>query len=180
MKTILILRHAKSDWSDPNLDDFDRPLNKRGLSDAPRMGKVLLSAEQIPDRIISSPARRAKQTAKLVAEACNYKGSIQWEDAFYGAGSADLIAALKQLPLEVNMCMLIGHNPTMEETVASLCTTSAGISPWGNVDGSDFSIIMPTSGLACLQVDIDDWADLKPGIAILKWFIIPRLIKTIQ
>ncbi|MDM8520396.1 histidine phosphatase family protein [Anaerolineales bacterium HSG6] len=180
MKTILILRHAKSDWGDPSLADFDRPLSKRGLNDAPRMGKALLSAEQIPDRIISSPARRAKQTAKLVAEACGYKESIQWEDGFYGAGSADLIAALKQLPPEVERGMLIGHNPTMEETVASLCTTSAGISPWGNVDGSDFSITVPTSGLACLEVNIDDWAKLNPGIAILKWFVIPRLLKAIQ
>ena len=82
MKTVLILRHAKSDWGDPGKADFDRPLAKRGLEDAPRMGEVLARFECVPDRILASPAQRAKQTAELVAKACGYQKSIQWEDDF--------------------------------------------------------------------------------------------------
>ena len=113
MKTVLILRHAKSDWGDPGKADFDRSLAKRGLEDAPRMGEVLTRFECIPDRILASPAQRAKQTAELVAKACGYQKTIQWEDSFYGGSSADLIAALQQLPDTVERAMLIGHNPIL-------------------------------------------------------------------
>ena len=114
MKTILILRHAKSDWSDPELVDFERPLAKRGLTDAPQMGEILALFEVRPDKILSSPARRARQTAELVAQSCGYHKSIQWEDSFYGGSSAHLIAALQNLSDKVERPLLIGHNPTLE------------------------------------------------------------------
>ena len=76
MKTLLLLRHAKSSWSDPTLPDHDRPLNKRGIHDAPRMGKLLRHEHLMPDLILSSTAVRAKKTAELVAKACKYKGEI--------------------------------------------------------------------------------------------------------
>ena len=73
MKSVLILRHAKSEWGNPGQADFDRPLAKRGLEDAPRMGQVLARFNYVPDRILSSPAQRARQTAELVAQACGYQ-----------------------------------------------------------------------------------------------------------
>ncbi len=173
MKTILILRHGKSDWGDPGLDDFDRPLAKRGRKDAPRMGEVLAQLDHVPDKILASPAKRAKQTAELVAEACGYRKSIQWEAGFYGGGSEDLIGALRSLPNTVERAMLIGHNPTLEETVADLLDASD--SGWSN----GVSIRLPTAALVCLEADIFDWAELEPGDATLRWFLIPRLVKAI-
>ena len=173
MKTVLILRHAKSDWSDMSLSDFDRPLAKRGRRDAPRMGHALADFKVVPDQILSSPARRAKQTAELVAEACGYRKSIQWHDSFYGGGSQDLVEALKTLPDRTERPMLIGHNPTMEETVASLLVGYDAL--WHHT----FAIRMPTAALVCLDLPVAVWSDLEPGEAILRWFMIPRLVKAI-
>ena len=81
MKTLLILRHAKSSWKDLELPDQDRPLNKRGRHDAPRMGKLLKQEDLIPDHIVSSTALRAKKTAELVAKSCKYKGDIAFDNS---------------------------------------------------------------------------------------------------
>jgi len=174
MKTILLLRHAKSDWSDPGRADFDRPLAKRGLRDAPRMGEVLALFQCVPDKILASPALRAKQTTELVVKACGYKKSIQWEDSFYGGSSVDLIHALQRLPDTVERPMLVGHNPTMEETVAVLLSQCED--GWNE----NYAIRIPTAGLVCLDVGIVDWADLEPGDGVLRWFLIPKLVKAIQ
>ena len=174
MKTILILRHGKSDWSDLSLADFDRPLAKRGRKDAPRMGQVLALFDCVPDRILSSPARRARQTAERVAEACGYKKSLYLADSFYGGSSEDLIIALRRLPDKIERPMLIGHNPTLEETAADL------LSPPRQRWYQEWSIRIPTAGLICLDVNIMSWAALEPGDAVLRWFLIPRLVKAIQ
>lgn len=174
MKTILILRHAKSDWGDPSLADFDRPLAGRGQKDAPRMGEVLALFNCVPDKILSSPARRARQTAEAAAKACGYKKSIQWEESFYGGGSEDLIAALQSLPPTIERPLLVGHNPTLEETVTDL------LSPRREGWYQESSIRLPTAGLVCLEVDIMEWAALERGEAVLRWFLIPKLVKAIQ
>ena len=153
--------------------DFDRPLAKRGLKDAPRMGQLLARFGSVPDVILSSPAQRARQTTELVAEACGYNKGIQWKADFYGGGSEDLIAALQNLPPSFDRPMLVGHNPTMEETVADLLGSSDD--GWSDT----LSIRMPTAALACLEVDPEDWADLEPGDAILRWLLIPKLVKAI-
>ena len=85
MKTLLILRHAKSSWNNLDLPDYDRPLNKRGKRDAPRMGDFLRHQDLVPDLIISSTAKRAKKTAKLFAKAVGYKEKISLETSFYHA-----------------------------------------------------------------------------------------------
>lgn len=174
MKTILLLRHAKSDWSNPALADFDRPLAKRGLKDAPRMGQVLAYFNCIPDIILSSPAKRAKQTTELVAEACGFSRSLKLEDSFYGGGADDMLAALQQLPHTVNRPLLVGHNPAMEETVQLLL--SGDTVDWD----TGCAIRLPTAGLVCLEADIIDWADLEPGETVLRWFLIPKLVKAIR
>lgn len=172
MKTVLILRHAKSDWGIPGQADFERPLAKRGLEDAPRMGEVLARFDSTPDKILASPAQRAKQTAQLVAEACGYRKAIQWEESFYGGGSEDMIAALQQLPASVERALLVGHNPTLEETVALLCSPQSG--------GESWAIKIPTAGLVCINFDIADWRELEPGEGVLQWFVIPKLVKALE
>jgi phosphohistidine phosphatase len=178
MKTVLILRHAKSDWGDPGLADFDRPLAKRGLEDAPRMGEALALFDYVPDRILSSPAQRAKQTAEMVAKACGYRRAIQWEDSFYGGSSLDLIKALQKLPNTVKRALLIGHNPVLEETIAILCASA--FSATADEEDESWAIKLPTAGLVCLNFDIAAWDDLQPGEGVLHWFIIPKLVKAIQ
>jgi phosphohistidine phosphatase len=173
MKTVLLLRHAKSDWGDTYLDDFDRPLARRGLRDAPRIGELLARFDMIPDQIIASPAERAKQTATLVAEACDYSGTISWDASFYGGGSEDLISSLRRLPPSVDSALLVGHNPTMEETAAELLVP-AGIE-W--YDGP--AIKIPTAGLICFELHITEWRVLQPGDGVLQWFILPKLLKAI-
>jgi phosphohistidine phosphatase len=175
MKTVLILRHAKSDWGTPGLPDFERSLAKRGLEDAPRMGEVLAQFDSVPDRILSSPARRAKQTAELVAKACGFRKAIRWEDSFYEGDSEDLIAALQRLPETVERVLLIGHNPILEETVALL---AASFSPVAAA-AEGWAIKIPTAGLVCLNLEIMEWKDLQPGDGVLLWFIIPKLVKAL-
>lgn len=176
MKTILLLRHAKSDWGDPGLADFDRPLAKRGLKDAPLMGEALALFDCVPDTIVSSPAQRARQTAELVAKACGYPPkNIQWTDSFYGGGRADMIVALQRLPNQIESAMLIGHNPTLEETAVTLLAANAG----GDGDGA-INLRVPTAGLLCLEADITAWAELEPGDTILRWFLLPKLVKALR
>jgi phosphohistidine phosphatase len=173
MKTILLLRHAKSDWGEEGLADFERPLNKRGLKDAPVMGKMLALFDAAPDKILSSPARRAVQTTELVAEACGYdKRLIQWENSFYGGGSGDLIAALRCLPDEVARVLLVGHNPVMAQTAAALLSTC--------VDDIEARIPFPTAGLACFEADITAWTELRLGQVVLRWFLIPKLAQALR
>lgn len=174
MKTILLLRHAKSDWGDPELSDFDRPLAKRGLKDAPLVGEVVKQYDHIPDLILSSPALRAKETAELVAEACGYKKSIEWVETFYTGGCDESFSTLQGLPDTVERVMVIGHNPTMEELAATLLSADMD-EEWRD----EWAIRMPTSGLVCLDINILEWATLEPGEAILRWFLIPKLLKAI-
>jgi phosphohistidine phosphatase len=172
VKQILLLRHAKSDWGNPGLADFDRPLSKRGVSDAPLIGEVLADFDCVPELILASPALRTRQTAEIVAKACGCKGNIQWQENFYSGTSHHLFAALNHLPDTVRRVMLVGHNPTMEETAAELLCA-------GEEYAAGFSVRMSTAGLMCLEADVVNWADLAPGDAVLRWFIVPKLIKAI-
>jgi phosphohistidine phosphatase len=174
MKTILFLRHAKSDWSDPGQPDLDRPLTKRGLDDAPGIGQMLARFECVPDIILSSPALRARQTAELAAKACGYEGSLHWEDSFYGGSSHALITALQRLPDTLERPLVVGHNPTLEETVSVLLIRGEG--GWQE----DSVIRIPTSGLVCLDVDVAAWANLEPGKGTLQWFVIPKLVRAMR
>jgi len=174
MKTILLLRHAKSDWSNPSLSDFERPLAKRGEKDAPRMGNVLLRLRCMPDLIVSSPAMRTKMTAQLVTMQSGYRDEIHWEDSLYGGGVFDFMDVLKRLPREIERPMLVGHNPGVEETISHLMTPGSD-NPYGTM-----KIRIPTAGLVYLEADIANWNELKPGTCILHWFLIPRLVKAMK
>jgi phosphohistidine phosphatase len=147
MKTLLLLRHAKSSWKDPDLPDHDRPLNKRGQNDAPSMGKLLKDEDLIPDLIMSSTAVRAKKTAELVAKACKYKGKISLNQSLYGAEPADYLKILQELSDKHKTVLVVGHSPSVEETVDVLT---------GSPD-----VIMPTCTLAHISLPIQNWAELN-------------------
>lgn len=159
------MRHGKSD-RDQNVPDFERPLAKRGREDVPVMGKMLLISDNVPEIIISSPAKRAMETAELVAKACRFKGEIRYEDSFYQAVPEDIIEVLRSLNDKVQSVMVVGHNPDIEKTAAYLSCR--------NANAVLFPI--PTAGLLCFDSEIEEWGKLTPNSCILRWFVIPKLI----
>jgi len=161
MKNLLIMRHAKSDWSDNSLDDFDRPLNKRGKKAAPFMGNELLKRDKLPDLIISSPANRAKTTAEKVAEASGYNMAIQYEKDFYFGYVDEIIEIIKNSGKQYNKILVVGHNPTQESLIAA-------------VTQNNIYARMPTAAIASTLFDIDDWTKLKKNSGSLEWLILPK------
>ncbi len=145
MKTLLLMRHAKSSWKDTELSDIDRPLNKRGKKDAPFMGAVLEEKELIPQLILSSTAVRARQTAELVTAAFNFTGEIRYLDYFYLAEPAAYLRGLAGAPDDLERVMVIGHNPGLEGLLQILS---------GRIEA------LPTSTIAYLSLPVDSWRDL--------------------
>lgn len=153
MKTLLLMRHAKSSWKDSHIADRDRPLNKRGRSDAPLMGGLLVEHELIPQRILSSSALRASQTAELVTEILSKETSleiqVEYLDQLYMAEPPDIYDALNALPDEIERVMVIGHNPGMETMLQML---------------SNRIEALPTAVLAHLVLPVDSWSLLNRDV----------------
>ncbi|HVN54372.1 MAG TPA: histidine phosphatase family protein [Anaerolineaceae bacterium] len=150
MKTLLIMRHAKSSWKDKDLPDIDRPLNPRGEKEAARMGNLLRKKRICPNRILSSPALRARVTAeavvKAIKEQCDFNREVECVDQLYMAEAPQILDALNRLPDEVEAVLLVGHNPGLEFTVQML---------------SRQLITMPTAAIAYLRVPIAHWSELQ-------------------
>ena len=115
MKTLLILRHAKSSWKDEEVGDHDRPLNKRGKRDAPRMGEWLAGSQPLPELIISSTAKLARKTASKLAKQCGYQGIIELQGTLYLAPPGTYLETLRQVDEAMNRVMVVGHNPGLEQ-----------------------------------------------------------------
>ena len=146
MKTLLILRHAKSSWDDTSLDDVERPLNARGRSDAPRMGELLRDERLIPDVIITSNAVRAHATALAVAEAVGYTSDVVVDPLLYHASPEDVLAVLNTVPdADASNVLIVGHNPGLENLVEKL---------------SGERHDLPTAALAQLGLTITRWDEL--------------------
>src|SRR5215472_16046156 len=111
MKTLLLLRHAKSDWDDHSLSDFDRPLASRGERDAPRIGKALRERGPLPEIIINSPAVRAKTTAEAVIKSAGLGINPQFDERIYGASPPELLALIRRIPDSISCALMVGHNP---------------------------------------------------------------------
>ncbi len=147
MKTLLILRHAKSSWDDASLDDRERPLNARGRRDAPRMGDLLRDASLVPDVVITSDAVRAHTTALVVAEAAGYTGDLVVDPVLYHASPQDVLAVLKTVPdANARIVMIVGHNPGLEDLVERLAGKWHGLQ---------------TAALVQLALKIDTWDELE-------------------
>lgn len=145
MKTLLLLRHAKSSWKQPELDDHDRPLNKRGKRTAPRVGSLLQDENLIPDQIICSSAERTVRTALLVAEACSYPGKIKKTTRLYLAAPQDYVEVLRQVDDKHERVLVVGHNPGLEMFIEQFIGEATA---------------MPTAALAQLNLSLKRWKDL--------------------
>lgn len=151
MKTLLVLRHAKSSWDDPSLDDHARRLSARGRRDAPRVGDLLRELDLIPDLIISSDAVRAHTTALAVAEAAEYTGDIVVTPSLYHADPADIVDVLNSLaPATARILMIVGHNPGLEDLLEQLTGEQQDL---------------PTAALAQLTLPIKSWTELTSSTA---------------
>jgi phosphohistidine phosphatase len=152
-KTIVLVRHAKSSWADDQLEDFERPLNERGLKDAPSMGQRLHQKGIAPDLILSSPAFRAISTARRMARELAYDlREIHCNTKIYEANVSALIEIIRSLPDELNTVMLVGHNPGMHE----LCYYLTLKLP------EDF----PTCAASIIRLDVNQWKQVKQGSSI--------------
>ncbi len=149
MKTLLILRHAKSSWKEARLTDHDRPLNKRGHRDAPKMGRLLRDKELVPQLIISSTAKRTRKTVKLVSKACGYKGERLFREELYAAEPEAYIEAVKELDDKYQRVMVVGHNPGLEELLERLTAEEH---------------TLPTAALAEVSLPIQTWRELDDSI----------------
>jgi phosphohistidine phosphatase len=161
MKTLYLVRHAKSSWKYPNLDDFERPLNKRGRRNAPFMGEILKKLKIAPDLIISSPANRAATTARIIADTIDYPlEEIQYDETIYASSEYDLLQVIQQLDNGVNQAMLVSHNPAITDLANSIGDTSVS-----NI---------PTCGVFCLGLNISSWAKIGKQRGKLKFFEFPK------
>jgi phosphohistidine phosphatase len=145
MKSLLVLRHAKSSWKDANQADHDRSLNDRGKRDAPRIGRLIADQGLHPDLILSSTAKRARSTAKRVIEGGGFSCSKQLLDEFYLAPPETYIDTLQQLPNEIERVLIIGHNPGLEALV-------------GFLTGEHETL--PTAALVQIEFEFDAWDEL--------------------
>ena len=150
MKTLMLLRHAKSSWDDESLSDHDRPLNRRGKKDAPAMGRLLLRENLVPETILSSTAVRARKTAEAVAKALKRKNGVTLLESLYLAPAGKLLAeAQAHAPEPTLRVLLVAHNPGMEDLVEIL---------------SGRRERFPTAALAVFELGIDRWAELALGV----------------
>lgn len=166
MKTLLLMRHAKSDWGDAGLEDFDRPLNSRGLEDAPRMGRALAAAGVVPDRIVASPARRAKETAERVAKGSGFGGSIHWEANLYDAPGSTWLEVARGVATKAEIALIVAHSPGIAEAASTVL-------------GARARLRFPTASVACIDLDLEKWGDLLGGSGELRWLLIPRLARAL-
>jgi phosphohistidine phosphatase len=148
MKTLLIMRHAKSSWKDPDLDDHDRGLSSRGKKDAPRMGELLKDEKLLPDYIVTSSARRARKTADHVALASGFRGECRMTGELYLAGPDKILEVIRQLPDAYERPLVIGHNPGLEEFLDRHLGTFTPLT---------------TAALAHLEFESDSWQSLAPA-----------------
>ena len=161
MKTLYLIRHAKSSWSYPELEDFERPLSNRGRKSALLMGTILKKLKAAPDLLISSPANRAAMTARMIADAIRYPlDKIQYTERIYLADEAVLIQVIKNINNSVNRAMLIGHNPGLTGLANTI-----GDQPIGDI---------PTGGVCCMDLKIASWKGIQEHGGKLRFFEFPK------
>jgi phosphohistidine phosphatase len=161
MKTLTLVRHAKSSWEFPELTDSDRPLNKRGENDAPVMGQRLAAKAISPDLMVTSPAKRALKTAKVVAGEIGYpKKKLVIEERVYLADVVELMSILHEIDNSYKDVFLVGHNPGLTDLVNDLM---------------DESILnVPTCGVVRANFNIETWKALGKGMGKLEFFDYPK------
>ena len=159
MRSLLLLRHAKSSWDDPSIEDFDRPLAARGERDAPRMGCALRKRGPSPDIVLSSSAVRARRTTEAFLAAMDLDVLPEFRESMYVAVAGDLLDIVQALPDRARVALLVGHNPGMEVLVERLSRRAER---------------MPTCALARITFTCKHWADVKDHKGRFAWVLRPK------
>ena len=172
MKTLYLLRHAKSSWSDHAMDDHDRPLNRRGQDNAPLMGQFMRKSGFLPDMILCSTARRTAETLSLIVPYIGDQTPVRFERNLYLASSDAMLDRIRQADPSCERLLVIAHNPGMEHLAADLVSRE-------KLNGSEdlFETLLskyPTAALSVLQFDVDNWGDVDMGTGRLSEFKCPR------
>ena len=159
MKTLFLLRHAKSSWKDQSLTDFERPLNRRGKQAAERIGRYLKHELIVPEIVLSSPAVRARETIERVAKAAKWTPEILFDQRIYEAGGLRLLEVVSQIENERKTALLVGHNPGIEELLMLLTGESKRV---------------PTGAFMQIDLKSSKWTNAADKRAKLAWLIKPR------
>lgn len=161
MKILYVIRHAKSSWEEKDIADFDRPLNDRGERDAPFMGNLLRKINVTFDLVISSPAKRAYDTAKIICEKVGYKiDSIELKRELYLADVKDILEIIKNVDNKFETVAIFGHNPGFTDFVNYICDE--------NIDN------VPTCGIVKIELFVDSWKSLGKGLGKIRMFEYPK------
>ena len=168
MLTLSLLRHAKSSWANPGQQDFDRPLNERGLDAAPRMGAFMAGHGITPDLVLCSPSARTRQTLDLMLPYFSAKPTVLYEDAIYLGAPSILLKRVRKLPADVQHAMIVAHDPGLHRLAMELP---------GSGDPDMLQTLaqkFPTAALAVIVFEARSWSKVKPGAGRLKLFMTPK------
>jgi phosphohistidine phosphatase len=166
VRTIVLLRHGKSSWSDPTLADLDRPLAPRGERSSKRIAKYMRRKGIRPALVLCSPSLRTRQTLEAIKPSLAKGCSVELVPELYAASEQELLERLRALPESASSVILIGHNPGLQELALALASR-----------GTDLAKLeekFPTAALATLVVESESWAALKHGDAELVEYVLPR------
>jgi phosphohistidine phosphatase len=167
VRTLYVLRHAKSDWGDSSLSDFDRPLNDRGWKAAKAMGREMRERDLTPDLVLVSPAARTKETLARAEEGFGNAFNATEIRSIYLAETETLIDLVRGAPSDARRLMLVGHNPGMHEVVLALTKGPRELR-------EEIASKFPTAALAEISFDVGDWTDVTLGSGRLRSFVKPR------
>jgi phosphohistidine phosphatase len=168
VRTLLLLRHAKSSWSDPGLRDHERPLAPRGRKAAKRLARYVDSHGLQPELVLCSSARRARETLDLLRPALGAGAEVAFDNDLYGADGGELLGRVRAVTNHVESVMLVGHNPGLQDLAISLA---------GDGEPGALELLrakFPTAALAILDLGSTGWARLGPGDARLTRLVLPR------
>ena len=173
MRTLFLLRHAKSSWDDERLADFDRPLAARGRKAAPLMGRHMRDIGLAPDLVLCSGAVRTRETARLVlAELGRPDLPVIYDDTIYEASPGALLDRLRRLPAGVRHLLMIGHNPGLQDLALTLAGDKLAPAHAG------LAVKLPTGSLVEIELDCRDWRSLVPRCGVVTRFVRPRDLAT--
>jgi phosphohistidine phosphatase len=172
MRRLMLLRHAKSDWSEPRPRDHERVLAARGRTAAPKIGTYMARHALVPDLAICSTATRARETWDLVAAAFDHDIEIAYDPRLYEVAASTLLAVIKETARSVHSLIVIGHNPGLRDLAEHLMAA-------GDVDVRQQLLEkFPTAALAVIDFPTDDWSKLHPRAGRLDRFVYPRMLET--
>lgn len=163
MKTLYLLRHAKSDWNNAFDSDHDRTLAPRGVKAAENVGRLLSAAGEIPDRVLTSSAVRARTTVELAAESGGWESPQIVVPGFYGSEPEAVIARVRDEDDDAQSLLLAGHEPVWSATASEL------------IGGG--MLRFPTAALARIDLEIARWSEIRADLGQLVWFVVPRFVK---